>query len=81
MPPANRIPGSLEGVTIEQYMVCSWCPTSDGSGPATAVGFVLDLRLSSTVMQCVMRLKSPAAVDTLIESLKRHKADVWPQAR
>ncbi len=71
----------LQGLTIESYSVGSWCPTPDGSGPAEAVAIAINVRWNADVQaQFVMRLKSPEAVDAMIQSLLRHKRDVWPEA-
>lgn len=78
LPPVNRVPRELLGLTLIGYTVGSWCPTQDGSGPpeAVALGLVVD----GFPGELVMRLKSPRAVDELIAALQRHKADVWPDA-
>lgn len=79
---ARRLPdphgprGHLVGMTVIGYSVGSWCPTPDGSGPATAV--VLQVNIDG-MPDMFLRLKSPAAVDELIAALQRHKADVWPE--
>lgn len=81
LPPPDRRPHGLTGLSIESYTVGSWCPTSDGTGPATAVALSLKVvGLTSVPCNLVMRLKSPQAVDTMIQSLLRHKRDVWPEA-
>lgn len=65
------------GRTVKSFTIGSWCPTPDGSGPATAVGMTIELMTGEHI---VMRLKSPRAVDETIQSLLRHKRDVWPDA-
>lgn len=65
------------GYTILSYRVVSWCPTLDGSGPATAVGLILDVR---GVPPLVMRLKTRQAVDEMIAALEKHRDDVFPKA-
>jgi hypothetical protein len=63
------------GYTILSYRVVSWCPTMDGSGPATAVGLILDV---GGVPPLVMRLKTRQAVDDMIAALQTHRDDVFP---
>lgn len=59
------------------FTVGSWCPTVDGSGPATAVAIVIE---TVSAGHLVLRIKSPERVDELIQMLLRHKRDVWPDA-
>lgn len=75
-PPA---PGAqpLFGPNVKSYGVGSWCPTPDGSGPAEAVAIDIELE---TGEHLVVRLRSPRAVDQMIQMLLRHKRDVWPTA-
>lgn len=77
LPPPGGPKSLGHGFTIESYEVGSWCPTSDGSGPASAVGLSLNVKGLPVL---VMRLKTPGAVDRMIQSLLRHKRDVWPEA-
>lgn len=81
LPPPSSRKVTLEGLRINSYTVGDWCPTPDGSGPAEAVALSLDINLKPD-LRCdlVLRLKSPEAVDTLIQSLLRHKRSVWPEA-
>lgn len=67
-------PRSLVGATIEEYTVGSWCPTPDGTGPATAV--CIELRVDG-LPPLIMRLKTPAAVNKMIAALEKHRDDVW----
>lgn len=83
LPPANRIPVDLSKISIKyvkEYHVGSWCPTSDGSGPAEAVVLNLVLATDFGDLNIGLRLKSPRAVDELIATLERHRNDVWPGA-
>lgn len=71
-----RVPRGLVGLKCLGYSVGSWCPTPDGTGPATAVAIEFE------IVGCpplIVRLKSPAAVDEFIAALRRHQADVWPE--
>lgn len=82
LPPPNARTTALLGLRLESYTVGDWCPTQDGTGPATAVG--LSLRVAGGSLDgadLVLRLKTPEAVDTLIQSLLRHKRSVWPDAK
>lgn len=81
LPPPQQMRRPLHGLRLIEYTVGSWCPTPDGSGPAEAVGLALTVRLNNDVQtQLVMRLKTPESVDRLIQSLLRHKRDVWPES-
>lgn len=83
LPPMNDKPsGALFGPTVTGYTVASWCPTPDATGPATAVAIVMNTRLPVLDVDCdiVLRLKSPQRVDEMIQSLLRHKRDVWPDS-
>lgn len=72
---------SLVGIGIREYAVGDWCPTTDGSGPPEAVALSLELTgLGDAAVTAVMRLKSPEAVDTMVQALLRHKRSVWPDA-
>lgn len=53
--------------------VASWCPTPDGTGPATQVHLVC----SADQARFVVRLKSGKVCDSLIEALQKHRADVF----
>lgn len=79
LPPMDG-PRQLFGVSINSYSVGSWCPTTDGTGPAEAVAIELDTHINGQNIPMIMRLKSPQAVDTMIQALLRHKRDVWPDA-
>lgn len=79
LPPGNRVPTNLAGMNgleVEQYTVGSWCPTPDGSGPATQVHVHIKLKGFEEII--VLRFKNPAAADVMIANLKRHRFDVWP---
>ena len=78
LPPAEFCGKPLHGPNLKSYTVGSWCPTSDGSGPPTAVAITLAIEGMPDI---VMRLKTPARVDEMIQMLLRHKRDVWPDAQ
>ncbi len=59
----------------EGFRVYSWCPNPDPTkGKATQVHVHFG-QPPGTVM--VVRLKSPEAVDALIDALREHREDVW----
>lgn len=73
-------PRQLIGATIEEYTVGSWCPTNDGTGPATAVAIELAIKTKGgDPLPLIMRLKTPRAVDAMIAALQKHRDDVWPK--
>ena len=77
LPPINEGKRSIFARNIKGYTVGSWCPTPDGSGSPTAVAIEFDIGIDVPV---AIRLKSPEAVDQLIQALLRHKRDVWPDS-
>lgn len=70
--------GQKFGVSITGYTVGSWCPTPDGSGPPEAVALELETKLNGQEVSMFMRLKSPQAVDDMVQALMSHKRHVWP---
>jgi hypothetical protein len=58
----------------EQLNVYSWCPTPDGSGPATQVHLHFG---TPPGIVGVMRFKSPRTLDRIIDALIDHREDVW----
>jgi hypothetical protein len=58
----------------EEYNVYSWCPTPDGTGPATQVHLHFGKEPDPIF---VIRIKSAAALDALIQTLQEHREDVW----
>jgi hypothetical protein len=82
LPPMNRIPENMGGkpfFEILEYGVHEWHDLPDGKGPPTQVHF--SIRLSGGMPPLVLRLKSPAAVDELVDALNRHRFNVWPGER
>ncbi len=77
LPPPTGHERELFGPTVVSFTVGSWCPSRDGTGPATAVGISIETERHGDL---VLRLKSPRAVDQMIQMLLRHKRDVWPEA-
>ncbi len=77
-PPASRIPENVEGPRgeIEEIHIGSWCPLPDGRGPATQVH--MTIRIRGLDIPLVLRFKGPVTLDRLIDSLERHRYDVWP---
>ena len=81
IPPPDSNPRPLMGPNVLEYIVGSWCPTDDGSGPAEAVALTFVVQWNRhTKLDLVFRLRSPQAVDNMIQMLLRHKRDVWPEA-
>lgn len=80
MPPPEGPSGPLMGPDVESFTVGSWCPTPDGTGPATAVCISIKVTLYRQPMDLVMRIKSPMELDRIVQMLLRHKRDVWPDA-
>lgn len=76
LPPASHIGKQLIGPTVTGFTVGSWCQSSDGSGTPIAVAVSMNTQFGDIVL----RLKSPQAVDLMIQALLRHKRDVWPDA-
>lgn len=71
----------LNGIRILDLQIGSWSPTPDGSGPAEAVALNFQALWNHRwVVDLVLRLKSPRAVDELIAALQKQRADVWPAA-
>lgn len=81
LPPSERMNKPLMGFRVNAFTVGDWCPTPDGSGPAQAVAVSLNVQIEADVdAEFVWKLRTPADVDTLIQSLLRHKRSVWPDA-
>lgn len=80
MPKPEGPSGPLMGPNVESYTVGSWCPSLDGSGPATAVCISVRVTLADMPMDLVIRIKSPMELDRVVQMLLRHKRDVWPDA-
>lgn len=72
----------LLGLSLESYTIGDWHPTQDGSGPAAAVALSLRVKSSGPLdgADMVLRLRTPQAVDTMIQALLRHKRSVWPES-
>lgn len=68
--------GQRFGITVTEIHVGAWCPTPDGSGPAEAV--MLQIMTDRADLSLCMRMKTPAAVDELIEMLRLNQCHVWP---
>ena len=85
-------PSPIIGIKVEGYSVGAWYPTPDQSGPPEAVTFEMKLpdclrlvlvRPNGEQMPLdqdlpvMVRLKSAAAVDRLIEALQKEKKLVF----
>ena len=82
LPPPEKGRSELRGSNLISWSVGDWCPTRDGSGPATcvALSLLVEWRRGEPPVDIVMRLKTPAAVDDMIQMLLRHKRSVWKDA-
>lgn len=71
----------LYGLEILDVRVGEWCPTPDGSGSPQAVALALTVAWQQQLpIELVLRLKSPMAVDKLVDSLRTAKTGVWPES-
>lgn len=78
LPPIEQLGKPLQGPNVKGFTVGDWCPTPDGTGPATAVAISIKLEGGYDI---VLRLKTPERVDEVIQMLLRHKRSVWPEAK
>lgn len=62
---------------VDYYIRGDWRPTPDGSGQSSCVAIAIRL---TNGQDLELRLKTPQAVDTLVQSLLRHKRSTWPEA-
>lgn len=82
LPPASGPQANLAGVTLEGYVVGSWCPTPNpANSKPEAVSVELQVKLGGQPVSFFLRLKTPHAVDEMIQALLRHKRDVWPDSQ
>jgi hypothetical protein len=58
--------------------VYSWCPTPDGSGPATQVHLHIGTPPGPVM---VIRLKSALVTDEVVAALQEHRALVWGKSK
>jgi hypothetical protein len=80
LPPVGRESRGLVGPEIIGYTVGDWCPDQHAQKPPEAVALSLTVKIVGEEFDFVMRLKTPQAVDTMIQALLRHKRSVWPDA-
>lgn len=78
LPPPEHMRRPLIGPNIVDFSVGEWCPTPDGTGKPEAVAISIRTERHGDL---VLRLKTPKAVDNLIQMLLRHKRRVWPDSR
>lgn len=77
LPPPNRVPRDVTGMSVidvPEYGVFSWSPDPRGCAPSTQVHLHLQTRGNPPL---VLRFKSAAAVDEMIDALRRHRIDVF----
>lgn len=80
LPPMNRRTTQLSGFKLTGYTVGSWSDTPEEEPTAVGLSLHVDIDATPAPVDFVLRLKTPASVDTLIQSLLRHKRNVWPDA-
>jgi subtilisin-like proprotein convertase family protein len=78
LPPMTPGDRGLAGVNISGFTVGSWVPNQFSMGKAVAVALAIH---TDSHGDLVLRLKTPKAVDDMIQMLLRHKRDVWPEAK
>jgi hypothetical protein len=78
LPPMTHGDRGLSGHNVGGFTVGSWVPNQDSTGQPVAIAIALHTVGHGDV---VLRLKSPKAVDDMIQMLLRHKRDVWPEAK
>jgi hypothetical protein len=62
---------------VEAIKAVEFCPSSDGSGPATEVHLLITVR--GVPCPLILRLDKPAALDDLIGHLDGYRRLVWPR--
>lgn len=70
------------GPNVESMTVGDWCPDQDAKMPPEAVGLTFRVKLYREIpaVDLTIRIKTPQAVDELIQTLLRHKRSVWPNS-
>jgi subtilisin-like proprotein convertase family protein len=77
LPPMTHGDRGLMGASVRSFTVGSWVANQDSTGQAVAVAIAIETERHGDL---VLRLKSPKAVDDMVQMLLRHKRDVWPEA-
>jgi len=80
-PDEEHGPRSLAGLAfleIESLDVAEWCPTPDGSGRPEQVHLVITVAGAPAPLR--MRFKSARTIGRLINALRKHRDNVWPQS-
>lgn len=71
------LPGRLGPyLEVEELGVREWCPTPDGSGPPLQVW--VTLKLKGVEEELLIRFKSARTIGRFINSLRKHRDNVWP---
>ena len=65
----------LKIISVDEYGVFEWHPDKDGKGKPTMV--FLNFKIKD--IQIGIRLKSKGELLRLVEALKRHGDNVWPE--
>lgn len=67
----------LKLIPCQRWDVVEWHPLPDGQGSPTQVHIVITPAPPLDDLRFLMRLKSKAACDAMIEALQRHRDNVW----
>ncbi len=68
-------------LVLDGYEVCEWTSERDGKGDPEMVCLVMHLGAELDGTQIVLRIKSRAEANRLIEVLRRHRDGVWPLSK
>lgn len=74
LPPMEGHHRVIEGPRLRSYTVGDWYEKGKAAGVALAID------VEGIPGEIVLRMRTPAAVDTMIQCLLRHKRHVWPHA-
>lgn len=75
--PENYAADDRTLVPCEIWRVVEWHPLPNAEGSATQVHIIITPGGPLEEFQFIMRLKSKAACDAMIETLQRHRDNVW----
>lgn len=76
-PPVNYAADDRTLLPCEGWDIIEWHPLPNGEGTATQVHIVITPGGPLDEFKFIMRLKSKAACDAMIETLQRHRDSVW----
>jgi hypothetical protein len=75
--PINYAEDARTMLPCEQWDIIEWHPLPDGQGRPTQVHILITPGGPLDEFRFIMRLKSKAACDGMIETLRRHRNSVW----